>query len=261
MTSTLIPAMKELQYIAVSPENPLKVVDVGVARGSFMVELDKLVHRMNVFAVGIDPVPRDGAEDRYDKFYFACADNVESWPKSPTKGLLYSDPEDDQASSLFPRGEVLKKDGKEVDVLNLNDIIEEDIPSGPIHFLKIDAEGKDLDIVNRSIPDKKDTNDEDIKKQLKKMIKQRSESIEMYKKNNRNDLVEIEEKEAKVLSEYLPKQLSEEETKNICSELVKKIGASSIKDMGKVMGELKKNHSDSIDFSKAGTILKGILNK
>ncbi len=83
----------------------------------------------------------------------------------------------------------------------------------------------------------------------------------MYKKNNRNDLFEIEEKEVKVLSEYLPKQLSEEETKNICSELVKKIGASSIKDMGKVMGELKKNYSDSIDFSKAGLILKEILNK
>ena len=120
---------------------------------------------------------------------------------------------------------------------------------------------KDLDFINRSSPDKKDTNDEDIKELLKKMIKQRSESIEMYKKNNRNDLLEIEEKEVKVLSEYLPKQLSEEETKNICSELVKKIGASSIKDMGKVMGELKKNYSDSIDFSKAGSILKEILNK
>ena len=120
---------------------------------------------------------------------------------------------------------------------------------------------KDLDIINRSSPEKKDTNDEDIKKLLKKMIKQRSESIEMYKKNNRNDLLEIEEKEVKVLSEYLPKQLSEEETKSICNELVKKIGASSIKDMGKVMGELKKNYSDSIDFSKAGVILKEILNK
>ena len=69
------------------------------------------------------------------------------------------------------------------------------------------------------------------------------------------------EKEVKVLSEYLPKQLSEEETKSICNELVKKIGASSIKDMGKVMGELKKNYSDSIEFSKAGAILKEILNK
>jgi len=120
---------------------------------------------------------------------------------------------------------------------------------------------KDLDIVNRSGPNKKDTNDEDIKKLLKKMIKQRSESIEMYKKNNRNDLFEIEEKEVEVLSGYLPKQLSEEETKKICNDVVKKVGASSIKDMGKVMGEMKKNYSDSIDFSKAGTIIKEILNK
>ena len=120
---------------------------------------------------------------------------------------------------------------------------------------------KDLDIVNRSGPNKKDTSDEDIKKLLKKMIKQRSESIEMYRKNNRNDLFEIEEKEAEVLSGYLPKQLSEEETKKICNDVVKKIGASSIKDMGKVMGEMKKNYSDSIDFSKAGTIIKEILNK
>ena len=120
---------------------------------------------------------------------------------------------------------------------------------------------KDLDIVNRSGPNKKDTNDEDIKKLLKKMIKQRSESIEMYRKNNRNDLFEIEEKEVEVLSGYLPKQLSEEETKKICNDVVKKVGASSIKDMGKVMGEMKKNHSDSIDFSKAGTIIKEILNK
>ena len=120
---------------------------------------------------------------------------------------------------------------------------------------------KDLDIINRSGPNKKDTGDEDIKKLLKKMIKQRSESIEMYKKNNRIDLFEIEEKEVEVLSEYLPKQLSEEETKKLCNEIVKKVGASSIKDMGKVMGELKKNHSDSLDFSKAGIILKEVLNK
>ena len=120
---------------------------------------------------------------------------------------------------------------------------------------------KDLDINNRSGPDKKETDENDIKKLLKKMIKQRSESIEVYKKSNRNDLLEIEQNEANVLSEYLPKQLGEEETKKICSEIIEKIGASSIKDMGKVMGELKKNHSDTIDFSKAGSILKEILNK
>ena len=120
---------------------------------------------------------------------------------------------------------------------------------------------KDLDIANRSGPNKKDTDDEDTKKMLKKMIKQRSESIEVYKKNNRKDLLEIEQNEIGVLSEYLPKQLSEDETKKICSEIAEKLGANSIKDMGKVMGELKKNYSDSIDFSKAGSILKEILNK
>ena len=120
---------------------------------------------------------------------------------------------------------------------------------------------KDLDINNRTGPQKKETDDEDIKKLLKKMIKQRSESIEIYKKNNRNDLLEIEQGEVSVLSEYLPKQLSEEDIKRICSEVIKSIGASSIKDMGKVMGELKKNHADTIDFSKAGAILKKLLNK
>ena len=120
---------------------------------------------------------------------------------------------------------------------------------------------KDLDIVNRSGSNKKETNDEDIKKLLKKMIKQRSESIEVYKKNNRQDLLEVEEKESEILSGYLPKQLSDEETKKICEETIKKLNVSSIKDMGKVMGELKENYSDNVDFSKAGTLLKDLLNK
>jgi len=120
---------------------------------------------------------------------------------------------------------------------------------------------KDLDINNRSGPDKKKTDENDIKKLLKKMIKQRSESIEVYKKSNRNDLLEIEQGEVNILSEYLPKQMGEEETKKLCSEIIEKTGALSIKDMGKVMGELKKNHTDDIDFSKAGSIIKEILNK
>ena len=120
---------------------------------------------------------------------------------------------------------------------------------------------KDLDIVNRSGPNKKETDDEDIKKLLKKMIKQRSESIEVYKKNNRLDLLEIEQGEVAVLSEYLPKQLSEEETINICKEIIEKTGASSVKDMGKVMGQLKQGYSDTIDFSKAGALIKELLNK
>jgi len=120
---------------------------------------------------------------------------------------------------------------------------------------------KDLDISNRSGPNKKETDDEDIKKLLKKMIKQRNESVEIYKKNKREDLLKIEQGEIDLLSTYLPKQLSEEETKKICTEIITKVGAQSIKDMGKVMGELKKNYSDSIDFSKAGSMLKELLNK
>ena len=120
---------------------------------------------------------------------------------------------------------------------------------------------KDLDISNRSGPNKKDTDDGDIKKLLKKMIKQRSESIDIYKKNNRKDLLEVEQKESEILSGYLPKQLSEEETKKICTQIVSKLGASSIKDMGKVMGELKKQYENSLDFAKAGSLLKELLSK
>ena len=120
---------------------------------------------------------------------------------------------------------------------------------------------KDIDIAHRSGPNKKETDDSDIKKLLKKMIKQRTESIDIYKKNNRQDLLEVEQKEHDILSSFLPKQLTDEETKKICSELVNSLGANSIKDMGKVMGELKKNYSDNLDFAKAGSLLKELLNK
>ena len=120
---------------------------------------------------------------------------------------------------------------------------------------------KDLDISNRSGPNKKETDDEDIKKLFKKMVKQRAESIEIYKKNNRLDLLEVEQNEYDILSSFLPKQLGDEDTKKICEETILKLGASSIKDMGKVIGELKKNYADEIDFSKAGALLKQLLNK
>ena len=119
---------------------------------------------------------------------------------------------------------------------------------------------KDLDITNRSGPNKKETDDEDIKKLLKKMVKQRAESIDIYKKNNRKDLLEVEQSEYDILTGFLPKQLSEEETKKICTDIIAKLGASSVKDIGKVMGELKKLHSDEIDFSKAGPLIKELLN-
>ena len=120
---------------------------------------------------------------------------------------------------------------------------------------------KDQDIVNRSGPNKKETDDDDIKKLLKKMIKQRAESIEIYKRGNRQDLLEVEQKEHEIISSFLPKQLSEEETKSICNEMIKKLNAGTIKEMGKIMRALKEEYSDNLDFSKAGSYLKEILNK
>ena len=119
---------------------------------------------------------------------------------------------------------------------------------------------KDLDISNRSGPNKKDTDDEDIKKLLKKMVKQRTESIDIYKKNNRTDLLEVEQNEYNILIRFLPKQLSEEQTQKICGEVISKLQVNSIKDMGKVIGELKKLHADEIDFAKAGPLIKELLN-
>ena len=119
---------------------------------------------------------------------------------------------------------------------------------------------KDLDISNRSGPNKKETDNEDIKKLLKKMVKQRAESIDIYKKNNRSDLLEVEQNEYNILTSFLPQQLSEEETQKICGEIISKLGASSLKDMGKVIGELKKLHADEIDFAKAGPLIKELLN-
>ena len=119
---------------------------------------------------------------------------------------------------------------------------------------------KDAEIAGRS-KGQKEIKDSDIISLLKKMIKQRNESCEVYEKAGRKELLENEKKEIAVISIFLPKQLSEEETQKICSEIISKVGAQSIKDMGKVMGELKKNYSDSIDFSKAGSMLKELLNK
>ena len=118
---------------------------------------------------------------------------------------------------------------------------------------------KDKDIAFRSKDNKEGIKEDDIKQLLKKMIKQRNESIEIYKKSNRNDLLDIEKKEVQIISKFLPKQFSEEETNKICKDTINKIGATSVRDMGKVMEMLKKNYADVLDFSKAGLILKNML--
>jgi uncharacterized protein YqeY len=118
---------------------------------------------------------------------------------------------------------------------------------------------KDAEISGRT-KGQKEISDNDINAILKKMIKQRNESCEVYKKAGRNELLENEIKEIQVISLFLPKQLSEEETKKICEDAIKSSGASSMKDMGKIMGILKSKHADTLDFSKVSSIIKEFLN-
>ena len=120
---------------------------------------------------------------------------------------------------------------------------------------------KNRDIANRTNEKKEEINDLEIIKVLRKMKKQRQESSDFYKKGGRQELLEAEESEIRIIDSFLPKQLSEEETKKICREIIKSLGASSIKDMGKIMGSLKQKYSDSIDFSKVNVIVKGLLNQ
>ena len=120
---------------------------------------------------------------------------------------------------------------------------------------------KERDIANRTSGKKEEVKDQEIIRVLQKMKKQRQDSADLYKKGGRQELLNIEEAEIKIIDTFLPKQLSEEETKKICKEIIESVGASSIKDMGKIMDSLKQKHSDSIDFSKANIIIKGLLNQ
>ena len=120
---------------------------------------------------------------------------------------------------------------------------------------------KEKDIANRTVEKKDPVNDGEIVKVLKKMKKQRQDSAELYKKGGRDELLKGEEAEIKIIDSFLPKQLSEEETKKICKQIVESLGATSLKDMGKIMGELKKKHANDIDFSKVNVIVKGLLSQ
>ena len=117
---------------------------------------------------------------------------------------------------------------------------------------------KEKDIENRA-GKKEAVKDNEIIKVLRKMKKQRQDSADLYKKGERQELFDIENAEIKIIDSFLPKQLSEDETKKICKEIIESLGASSLKDMGKIMGSLKQKYPDSIDFSKVNLIVKGLL--
>jgi len=120
---------------------------------------------------------------------------------------------------------------------------------------------KERDIANRTGGKKEEVKDQEIIRTLQKMKKQRQDSADLYKKGGRQELLNAEMTEIQIINTFLPKQLTEEETKKICKEIIKSTRASSIKDMGKIMGSLKQKHPDSIDFSKANIIIKDLLSQ
>jgi uncharacterized protein YqeY len=101
--------------------------------------------------------------------------------------------------------------------------------------------------------------DQEVISILKKMNKQRNDSCEAYKKAGRDDLLKNEQDEIAIINNFLPKQMNEEETKKICQKVIESVGATSIKDMGKIMGVLKKEYGDILDFSKVSNLIKEIL--
>ena len=118
---------------------------------------------------------------------------------------------------------------------------------------------QEKDIASRSGNNKESIKDGDIIQVLKKMLKQRKESIIIYKKANREDLLKVEESETQIIAKFIPKQIGDQETKKICEDIIKKLKVTNIKEIGKIMGALKKTHADTLDFSKVNSILKEII--
>jgi uncharacterized protein len=94
---------------------------------------------------------------------------------------------------------------------------------------------------------------------LQKMVKQRQESVELYKKGGRDDLVKQEEEEIAIISGYLPKQMSDDEMKAAIDAAIKETGAAGMKDMGKVIGVLRAKHAGQMDMGKASALVKAKL--
>jgi uncharacterized protein YqeY len=126
-----------------------------------------------------------------------------------------------------------------------------------IRMINAAIKQKDIDVA-RARGDQQ-ISEEEVLNLLQSLIKSRRESIELYKQGARPDLVEKEEGEIAVIEQFLPKQLSEEETMAAVRELAAAAGASSVKDMGKVMAALKTKYAGQLDMAKAGAIVKQVL--
>ena len=115
---------------------------------------------------------------------------------------------------------------------------------------------KDKDIESRTTNKEEGITEAEIMSLLQTLIKQRKDSIDSFKQASRDDLIEIEQSEINIISEFLPKQKDQEETKIIIEKIINEKNYATIKDMGKLMGDLKANYSGSIDMALAGKIAK-----
>tara|TARA_Y100000590_G_C15627664_1_gene979987 strand:+ start:174 stop:629 length:456 start_codon:yes stop_codon:yes gene_type:complete len=120
---------------------------------------------------------------------------------------------------------------------------------------------KDKEIANRSSGEDSEISNESVIQILKKMVKQRNDSIEMFAKANRSELVDKEKSEISIIDEFLPQQLGEKETEILCNEAIVATGSSGLKEIGKVIKFLKENSDLSVDISLASKIIKEKLQK
>ncbi|WP_193367586.1 GatB/YqeY domain-containing protein [Pelagibius marinus] len=118
---------------------------------------------------------------------------------------------------------------------------------------------KDRDIAERSKGNGDGLSDEQILEMLQKMVRQRQDSIEMYTKGGRDDLAKREAEEIEVIERFLPKQMDESDMRTAIETVIGELGASSVKDMGRVMGTLKERYPGRMDFGKASGIVKEAL--
>jgi uncharacterized protein len=123
----------------------------------------------------------------------------------------------------------------------------------------IGAAIKDRDIQGRTAGRDAGVSDAQIVEVLAKMVKQRQESLEIYDKAGRADLADQEREEIAIIQDYMPKQLSDGEMRSIVAAVIKDVGATSVKDMGKVMAALKARYAGQMDFGKAGAVVKAML--
>jgi uncharacterized protein YqeY len=128
--------------------------------------------------------------------------------------------------------------------------------TGTIRLIQSAIKNRDIELRTGTAPADDDLMVTEV---LQKMIKQRRESVELYRKGNRNELADAEEAEIAVIERFLPKQMSEDEARNAISEIIAETGASGMKDMGKVMGEVKSRYAGQIEPARASALVKAAL--